>query len=102
MKRPWYIWLSVIAFMFMFFGIGIQIIFKKKNLSLWIRFCGKVILLIFSFILLGFIVTFICNSANINLNYITNVSDIIPALFCYSYGVLISYKLYIWKLKNLV
>lgn len=30
MKKPWYIWFSVIAFMFLYFISAIQIILKKK------------------------------------------------------------------------
>lgn len=43
MKKPWYIWLSILGFMGLFVSIIIKIVFviKPFDFNKWVSFCGK-------------------------------------------------------------
>lgn len=98
MKKPWYIWLSIIGFMFVFISAVINAL-NKKDFSIWLRLVGKVfllflgylIMLCISLIILGFI-----SSVNI---VVGNIFNVFVILLAYFGGVVITYKLYIYKQK---
>lgn len=103
MKKPWYIWLSILGFMGVLFVTMFKIFIKRRpiDIGLWTRCCGKFILLFFVFFMFPIAAVLlvmgqlcIISSAT---NYILNILTIIIA---YALGVLITERFYQWSAQE--
>lgn len=103
-KRPWYIWLSLLAFFIISYRCKRAIIYKKPmDYSLWHRcmrtelFWGIITLIIPAAI----IVLLMCIVSNYG--YIWELSiNIAGLIYLYFGGVFFSAKLYDWEQENTV
>lgn len=99
MKRPWYIWLSLIGF----FGLNFVMIRKiYRNFDLWTRFVGKNVVLFLGILMIpAGVLSSIMDSIQGKSVAITNLLDIIVLLYIYVAGVIITAKLDKWNKLNL-
>lgn len=104
MKKPWYIWLSVIGFLIISYQCRISLLHnaKKRDYNLWFRFNGKVLCLWGLGLMIPIcFMLFIFNVIQ-KINYFgglgINIVILIYTFFC---GVIISGKLYDWKRENI-
>ncbi len=103
-KRPWYVWLSLIAFCIISYQCRISILHRdrERDYGLWFRYIR--------FELFWGMLTFIIPAGIIVLlihifsNYSSAIElfiNIVGLVYLYFGGVVLSFKLYDWKLKNI-
>ena len=118
-KKPWYIWLSILGFVLIWGYIVIHLkVWNPKissnsdfdNLTLWSRACGNFFkLIIFYFLIIGglssYLVDFLMNRMveffGIEVVFLTDIIESINFATFYFLGVYISYRLVIWREKNM-
>ena len=111
-KKPWYIWFSAIAFMFLWSNTTRQLKYEKSKRHIWPRACWNGLRLwctyvmfipIFSLVLFGRLATFIINmfSLNLNLEIVANIVLLCALLAMYLGGVYATYRHYIWRKENI-
>lgn len=105
MKKNIYLFFSLLGFMVLFLESGIKTIIKcikDKNLTLWLNLLGKVFLWWVGFIMLPAGIAMIFLEKIMAFNYIVgNAYNAFVLVYIYVAGVVITRKLYDWKLNNL-
>ena len=106
-KKPWYIWLSLLAFALLWGDTAIRIKATKtpENFDLWTSACGNSIKL-FLFYIIGPLILFSVSTPLIfgEAGEGPILSTILPLLLLallYFLGVYITYKHVIWRKKNI-
>lgn len=103
-KRPWYIWLSFIAFGIISYQCSTTILHGdgKRDYNLWFRYIGIVILwgIITLIVPVGAILLLMHIAFKYN-HVLGTAINIIGLMYVYFGGVIFSTKLYDWKLKNI-
>ncbi|MDY3281118.1 hypothetical protein [Dysosmobacter sp.] len=106
MKKPWFVWLSLMGFM----GLYIFLVFKQFigffqkrpfDMSLWVEFCGRSIGLLFLLIMVPSLVIVTLISAIFSERTLGwNISLCALWLYIYLIGVFLTLQLYRWARKN--
>ncbi len=104
MKKPWYIWLSLLGFVGLFHSIIFKIFFviKPFDFNKWVGFCGKFFALFLGAFMapvaLSLLIYDMVSNANVFLGEIFLFVVWFVAYFC---GVFITYRLQKWKQENI-
>lgn len=102
MKKPWYIWLSIIGMLVILLSAAKKI-FKKRpvDIRLWIRFCGKFFLLFLGAILLPCAALLMLMGWALTINVVLGtILNVIVFVYLYGMGVVVANHLYQWVVKN--
>lgn len=104
MKKPWYIWLSILGFMGLFVSVIIKIgfVIKPFDFNKWVSFCGKFFALFLGAFMapvaLSLLIYGMVSNANALIGEIFLFAAWIVVYFC---GVFVTYRLHKWKQKNI-
>jgi len=110
-KKPWYVWLSVFAFVYLASDTSTRVLYyEKKNkikvvdsTSLWFATFGHLFYLWIVFIIIpGFFSSILINQADIYFGKpISLIINIIALIILYLLGVHVTDKHFIWREKNI-
>ena len=106
MKKPWYIWSSLIGFMVLYIFLLLkQFIrfFQKRpfDMSLWLAFCGRSVGLFFLLIMVPSIVAVTSISAIFSEQTLAwNIALCILWIYIYFAGVFLTLQLHRWATKH--
>jgi len=105
-KKPWYIWLSVLAFVFLWSDSSRRLKFSRKNLGLWYRSVGNALKLWSVYVMIipisfGIFMdrVILRNVPNESLLYEIMISILL--LLVYIGGVYATYRHSVWRKENI-
>lgn len=103
-KRPWYIWLSLIAFGIISYQCRISILHSEgdRDYALWTQYIRRELFLgILTLILPCGLILFAMDIVSKSSYTLGIVINILILIYVYFGGVILSAKLYDWKAKNI-
>lgn len=107
-KKPWYIWLSIVAFSFLWLNTVRGLLFFRrrkgntKAFNSWIGALGNCIKLVIVYLILPTIPFLVAYDYFLEIDYaLALVINCIQIIALYFGGVFITYKHYLWREENL-
>jgi len=105
-KKPWYIWFSILAIIFLWGDTSRRIKFSGKNMGLWTRAVGNiaklsVFYIILPLLLFGALIDRLV-MRNVSIGSLSYELGVFAVLFIvYFFGVYATYRHSVWRKENI-